>query len=43
MARQLFDHPLAKQFSIDGMMKNMQANEAAKEITMVHSSEMPWL
>jgi hypothetical protein len=43
MTRQLFDHPLAIQFSFGGMMKNMQANEAAEEIAMVHPGKMSWL
>jgi hypothetical protein len=40
---QLLDHPLAIQFPFGRMMKDMQANEAAEEIAMVHSGEMPWL
>src|SRR5260370_23849643 len=43
VASELFDHPLAIQFSFDSMMKNMQANEAAEEIAMIHSGKMPWL
>jgi hypothetical protein len=40
---QLFDHPLAIQFSFGRMIKNMQANEAAEEVAMVHSGKMPRL
>jgi hypothetical protein len=43
MARQLLDHPLAIQFPLDGVMKNMQANEAAEEVAMIHSGKMPRL
>src|SRR5450755_2139365 len=40
---QLFDHPLAVQFCFGGMMQDMQANEAAEEIAMIHFGKMPRL
>jgi hypothetical protein len=41
MTRQFIDHPLAIQLALQGMMQNVETNEAAQQIVMFQAEIIP--